>query len=196
MPAVAVLPAIIGAAATTGAAIYTANKMSGAAKDAANMQVAAGDKSLALQEKMWQQSQQNLQPWVQQGSWAVNTMGGLMGAPTPAAGGTTGTTPPAGPSPILGSRGYAWERRVPENETTFGSDPMQPGQGRWTSQHGDSIRAKRLAEIMAQTTADPTSIASQSQSSYVRMRAPDGTVQEVPSSYVDHYTQRGATVVG
>ena len=180
----------IGTAAKVGTDIYSAKKASDASKEAAQAQTAAGNQSLALQRDVWQQSQQNLQPWMQRGSQAVNTMAELMGfGPAPTAAG--GATPPAttGPSPILGTRGYAWQQRTPENETTFGRDPNMPGQGNWASQRAATIRERRLAEVLG--AALP-----QNQSGYVQMRAPDGTVQPVPTQYVDHYTQLGAQIVG
>jgi hypothetical protein len=47
-----------------------------------------------------------------------------------------------------------------------------------------------------QPTNTQTAAQTQTQSSYVQMRAPDGTVQPVQSQYVKHFTDLGAVVVG
>lgn len=179
--------------------LWQGKKASDTAKEAAKTQVAGTQAAQKQLDTSYQSAQSALHPWLSTGGQAATTLGSLMGLPTAApptvATPLAPTTPTAGPNPILGGRGYDWQRRVPENETTFGYDLMQPGQGRWTSQQGDRIRAERLATIMG-GTEDPTSIAAQTQSSYVQMRAPDGTIQRVPAQYTDHYTQLGATVIG
>ena len=52
-----------------------------AAKDASMAQVAATQAATAEQEKMFQQTQANLQPWMQAGQGALGQYAGIMGVP-------------------------------------------------------------------------------------------------------------------
>ena len=64
-----VTAAVIGISAATSA--YSAHKQATTAKEAAQTQVASGDKAIALQKQMWEQQQQRQQPYVDAGSRAL-----------------------------------------------------------------------------------------------------------------------------
>jgi hypothetical protein len=184
----AAIPLIV-AAASTAATVYSAKKQAGAVEDAAQQQTDAGRESLALQKEMWQQSQQNLQPWLKTGEWAATTLGGLMGMPdAPAAStGAAQTAPNLGSTEAVARYTNA-NPRPAINQDTGPEDLMAWRQGR-----REAMREARLGAFMG--TENPASATAQRQSSYTTMRAPDGTVQDVPSQHVPHYTNLGATVV-
>ena len=80
-----VAAAVVGGLATAGSAAYSANQ----AKKGAKAQVEAGDrasaleqqsadKQLALQREIWEKQQKDQQPWLDQGTYGINTLGNLM----------------------------------------------------------------------------------------------------------------------
>jgi len=182
----------LGTAASVGTQVYGAKKASDASKEAAAAQSASVDKGLALQEKMWSQGQTNLQPWLQQGAKAVNTMGDLMGLGGVSSG-VPAYTPPAQTEPpkILSDLWYARDRG---DRPATGRAIPRPGSEAETL-YGDRFQGARTP---AGTSMGDTMTMAQarSQSGYAQMQAPDGTVQSVPASMVSHYTNLGAKVLG
>ena len=79
MPLALIPVGIAAAAGSAAAGLGGALISSSAAKSAAETQAASGDKALALQKQMYDQTRADLQPWVTQGSSAVGTLGALMG---------------------------------------------------------------------------------------------------------------------
>jgi len=84
MPLAAALPYIIGGA-TVASSVYGANQ----AKKGARAQVEAGDrasaleqqsadKQLALQREIWEKQQADYKPYLEQGTYGINTLGNLM----------------------------------------------------------------------------------------------------------------------
>ena len=84
MPLAAALPYIIGGA-TVASSVYGANQ----AKKGAKAQVEAGDrasaleqqsadKQLALQREIWEKQQADYKPYLEQGTYGINTLGNLM----------------------------------------------------------------------------------------------------------------------
>jgi len=80
-----VAAAAIGGLATVGSAAYSANQ----AKKGAKAQVEAGDrasaleqqsadKQLALQREIWEKQQADYKPYLEQGTYGINTLGNLM----------------------------------------------------------------------------------------------------------------------
>lgn len=167
-------PALIG----TGASIFGADVASGAAKDAAATQAAAGQKSLDLQKQIYTQGQANLSPYMSAGAGAITNLRGLTGqslTPAPASPMTApGQFPGGHPGLFPGSTEYA------------------PGEG--PANLGMPLAAGPPAAIGAPSL---NSLASQQTSSgYVTMRSPDGkSTKPVPADQVAHYQQQGAQVV-
>lgn len=156
-------PALIA----TGAGIIGGDVQSEGAKSAAKSEVAAGDKSLAIQKDIYERGQAGLSPYMSAGTGAVTNLRGLSGQPLEVVGpaaGTPGSLPPnaAAPSPRMA--------------TDTGAVPT-----------GDvAVPRSTLQNFASQQTA----------SGYVTMRSPDGSMtQPVPANLVDHYRQQGATVV-
>lgn len=71
--------AIAGAAIAAGGAIYSANKQSSAAKDAANASNQASQNSINEQQREFNINQQNLAPWLNTGKSALNVLAGMYG---------------------------------------------------------------------------------------------------------------------
>jgi hypothetical protein len=183
---------IISAIASAGTTIWATNKQSNAAKDSAATQVASGDKALAVTKQMYDQNQANLQPWLQSGAAANTALSGLMGlggGTTPAATATTTTAT----TPLI-SAYQTYLKRDPSMAEIM----SQTGNGEFNVT--DPRLAKSVENIRyspeAQQLTNPVSTVAQNQSSYTRMRAPDGTEQNVPALQVPHFSKLGATVVG
>lgn len=68
--AAAIIPAVIGA----GVSVYGASKQANAAKDAARANQKATDASLALQERMFNQTRADQEPWRQAGVGALGRL--------------------------------------------------------------------------------------------------------------------------
>lgn len=81
MPAAIAIPLIIGAA-STGAQAYAAKKSSDAAKEAADLQTKAGQKALAMQQRVYQDQVRAQQPYMDMGVQALGQLGQTRQAPT------------------------------------------------------------------------------------------------------------------
>lgn len=179
----------IGTAASVGTSIYGAKKAADASKQASAAQVASGDKALALQREMWQDTRQSLQPWITQGSQAVTTLGDLMGL-----GGGGGAAPPAASSPPLagGRTPTAWDLMSPE-EREYVSRPATRRQTKEYLLTGNEALDPSQTGLF--TPQAPTMAAAMRGSSYVTLQAPDGTTQQVPETAASHYLSRGARLL-
>jgi hypothetical protein len=192
---------IISAIASAGTTIWATNKQSNAAKDSAATQVASGDKALAVTKQMYDQNQANLQPWLQSGAAANTALSGLMGlggGTTPAATATTTTaTTPLISDPANDQIRQAYQTYL-KRDPSMAEIMSQTGNGEFNVT--DPRLAKSVENIRyspeAQQLTNPVSTVAQNQSSYTRMRAPDGTEQNVPALQVPHFSKLGATVVG
>lgn len=142
-------------------------------------------------------AQSAISPFVQSGTAAQNTLAQLMGlGAVNAGGGTTASTPintPTAPPSTLDdmtreerqiARQAARQRSV-RDETAAGDAVLGPPMsGRYAPR--EPFNASSYA---------PPAQSVQASSGYVQMQAPDGSQQSVPSQYVDHFRQRGATVI-
>lgn len=80
MPSISIPIALIaGAAITAGTSAYGASQQAGAAQDAAQLQYQAAQQAAAQQWAMFQQMQGNLQPYMNTGVNALNSLGSLTG---------------------------------------------------------------------------------------------------------------------
>jgi hypothetical protein len=68
-----------GAALASNAAGDAASTQANAADKAAQLQYQASQNALGFQQQQWQQSQQNMAPWLQMGGGALGNLGYLMG---------------------------------------------------------------------------------------------------------------------
>lgn len=72
-----------GAAMQSSAAQNAAQTQAAASEQAAKLQYQAEQQSLAFQNQVWQQQQQNIAPWLQSGAGALTTLDQLMGLNAP-----------------------------------------------------------------------------------------------------------------
>jgi hypothetical protein len=216
----AVTAAIIAAAGTVGGSAIA----SGAAHDASNAQVNQSNNainavlgqqqnSLDFARQQWQTQQQNMQPWVQYGSGALKTLGGLMGiSPDTSVGGLSGPgqpgqvvngvqvggsapgappvntgAPVAPPIRLQGGGGQPSTMRQLYNPT-----PTAPpaGGAPTSSPQGVGMPPQRLA-------SPPPSSSSQTStgSRTVKIQWPDGSQNDVTAEQVAKYQQLGAEVL-
>jgi hypothetical protein len=182
MPAAVVGGIIAGAGAVSAAAIQ-----SHAAGKAADQQVAAGDKALALQKDIYNQQQANEAPWRNTGASAITTLGGLLGLQQ--GGGSSGQLPtntlgstfdaPYTPAQANFDRysptgGYIG-KDVPMSEKMTNPYVAQDASGYTAQQHGASP-----------SQAIPM----------MRVQAPNGSIYQVPADKVAEAQQNGGTVLG
>jgi hypothetical protein len=200
-----------------GASVAGAKMASGAAKDAAQTQVEASDKALALQREMYQQERADTAPWRNVGGQSVQTLGALMGLPS---GPVTGELPTAADDrdAKLRAAGAAvgpplalWNRGIPYPSGTAGMSPnmLTPGvqyggsgatlpggnPGLPSGMTPQSILAQQQAGPRGMPTGAESPGQAQSRSSYVQMRAPTGETQAVPAHLVAQLEQQGAVRV-
>ena len=83
MPAAVAVPALIGGAASLGSAIIGSK----AAKSASKQQIAAGDKALAVNERVYADQQRQMAPYMALGSDAMNRYQSRYGSPGVSLGG-------------------------------------------------------------------------------------------------------------
>lgn len=185
------VPAVV-AGISAIASIWTAKKQADAAKQAANIQVQGTRDAQGYIDKAYQQSTANLQPWINTGQQAATTMGQLMGF----GGGGGATAAPTAPVAAGTTKKNlsAWDTMTPEEKAYVSSGTTQRNMKAYLA--GDESRDPSTTGLFAPTPNPQTVAEARSQSSYVKMQAPDGTVQPVPSQYVPHYTKLGAKVVG
>jgi len=183
MPAAVVGGIIAGAGAVGAAAIQ-----SHAAGKAADQQVAAGDKALALQKDIYNQQQVNEAPFRNTGASAITTLGGLLGLPQGGGGGSMGQLPTNtlgstfDPAVTPGQANFAnysptggyVGKNVPMSEQMSNRNVNLDASGYTAQQHG----------------ASPPSM------TMIRMQAPTGEIETVPADQVSHYQQQGAKVLG
>lgn len=83
--AIGTTAAILGSAAlSAGGAIASSNAQKKAAQNAANASQNATDQTIAEQRRQYNQSRQDMMPWLTTGTSALNTLGGLYGLNTQA----------------------------------------------------------------------------------------------------------------
>lgn len=184
---------LIGAGLSAGASAYGAHKASGAAKDAAETQADASteaarleqeglDKSLELQRQTLDFDLRRSQPYDHTGAYAMGALGHLTGAPPM----------PAYQSPFPAS-GVVPQTTTPTAAGGSANDPSMVDRARQALEQSGTPPPTRgnaspgMATLGALGNAPPLN-----RSSYVRMQAPSGEVQDIPPDRVAFYEQRGA----
>jgi hypothetical protein len=104
MTALGAAGSVAGAAISSNAAGNAASTQAQAADESAQLQYELGEQSLGFQEGVYNQEQQNAQPWLQTGGSAELEMAQLLGLPS-ASNGATPAAPFSGTSPTFSSSG-------------------------------------------------------------------------------------------
>lgn len=167
------------------------------AKKAANQQVAGGQRAMDIQNKVYQQQQQLMQPYYETGTNAFTTLGSLLGLP-----GGGGGAPMPQMGQTSGSLGGNPFGSLP-NDTQQGAmtDPaVQPNAaynqgGDWVGMLSQQQRAAMPQSTTSYSTPQQHG-SSVSGAPQIRMKAPSGEEELVPADQVAHYLQQGATVMG
>jgi hypothetical protein len=175
MPVAAFIPAIISAGAGVTGAILSNN----ANNNATEAQSDAADKAVALTEKMYQQDRADYEPYRTLGSFAVGELGNRVGMPEN-----------FGTQAVADAVGGALER------TPTGPLPTQQptNLGDRARQALEQQRAQRYSMPEFQSLRDLGAV-QQNASSFVRMKAPTGEVEEVDPRHVAMFEAQGATRV-
>lgn len=179
----AVIPLVIAGASAAGQ-IYSAKKGASAAKTAAATQSASADKALELQRQAYEQQRQNLAPYRALGEGSLQNLGNFQsfaGVPGNFGAGVQSqyqhalspnySMPPQGPLP--GAAPQMGGRTNPNGQPIVDYAVQR---GTLANPQGTMLRAPQAGQM-------------------VQMRAPTGEVMPVERSQVEHYMQRGATVV-
>lgn len=169
MPAAVAIPFLV----STGISVAQGIKASKAAKKAAKQETQASTTALEqVAQPVYQEQRQLWNPYVQVGRGALGNLSALTGLPG---------LPPQEPRPNYGPpqgmplgqmgqppQGGSAVGGAGRAVSTLGAGSLIPGGGQGLSS----------ADVMQ-----------------VRLRAPNGEIQSVPVSQMDHYIQRGATRV-
>lgn len=186
------MPLGVGAALLIGSGISALTQVgaakigSNASKKAADTQTAAGNKALALNEQIYNQQRQDQNPYMQAGQQGLSNLQQLVGNQQPRFGG--GMTPgQGGPAPLNLGNAFGGPQAPPQ-----GAMPAQGGQPM-----GQPAGAPQQAPMGSQGQPPMMAQAPQSpQGAMVKLRAPDGSVEDVPAQLADQFIQRGAMRVG
>jgi len=141
------------------------------AEKATTTQMAAGNKAQGQLDAVYRQSSANFAPFIATGTQANSMLGTMMGM-----GGTATPTPSYAPP--------AQTAAQPIQQPPQQAPPTATPLGNTTPPQADT-----------QMSLGQTMSASGPQSGYVRMQAPDGSVEGVHPSAVPHFQQRGARVI-
>jgi hypothetical protein len=202
MPAAIAIPAIVGAASSIGGAAIQAQ----GAKSAAKTQQKGADRALQLQSQVYNDQRALMDPYVQAGQSSIGTLGRLMGVPEGARfasaplgqiapvpmgqqravpiGQPSGVGPRPQPVPLGQVGGPAPMGRIPQAPVGQGGEPAQLGAMPQTPI--GAPQGPRLGN------GGP---ALGQMGQFVTLRAPDGSVQQVPGHLAQQYMQRGAVRV-
>lgn len=185
---------IVGSAIAAGGGVASAKIASGAAKDAAEAQGASADKAMLLAQQQMEQQRADTAPWRNAGGQAVTALSGLMGLPSGPPPGPTGVPSNIGPPPgaIPNEHGVGFGILKPGVTPEQAADPGFQYQGPSVGQ------TSSLASLAPPSAPTPPTLApgvQQTQSGYVTMRAPNGSMRPVPAAQVSHYEQLGAVRV-
>jgi hypothetical protein len=201
----------IGIIAGIGFGAYSAYKQSKASDQAAQQQQQSGQAALDLEKQIYQQNQANLQPYMALGGGAATSLRQLMGLPS--TGGAAGQLPPG--SYATGT-GYTVNPQTGgvtitdlgtsvynQNNPLAGTGQMFGGQGAFTGQDAAKYYGSQIVRSALGQGPSMASIQGLLQGQQpaatgrtVTMRAPDGTIEQVPASQVAHFQTLGAVVVG
>ena len=152
------------------------------AKNAANQQVAATDKAIALR-----------QPFVDTGTQAFQTLGALMGLGGGGGQAQTQSALPAAPQNGLtrdSSANYPMKMGAISDPSVLGGNAAQaPGGG------GALMGTPGQVATQQAASSYPSYGPKSSPIPQVTMKAPDGTTQAVPADQIDYWVKKGASVV-
>lgn len=109
----------------TAGSVYGANKQARAAKDATSAQVAAANSEMALQKQMYDQSRQDMMPWMQAGQGGLSALMKLAGF-TPTV--TTGYTKPGEPIPAPSGVGTGGAVAMAAQQAMHNGGATTPGE--------------------------------------------------------------------
>jgi len=170
---------IVAAPYTGGASLqFTAGAIANHANKSAQDQLTkAGAQAQTTTTQVRDQNLARLDPWVQTGSSANSTLRDLFGlAPVqPTAGGTAETAQDPSADPTMTGMSM--------KDLVSGLSPNGPNQGMTLKDRVAAVQAPNVAQ-------------QKTQSSYVRMRAPNGEEEDVDPKMVPHYQQLGAQLIG
>jgi len=185
MPA-AVVGGIIAGAGSLGAAAIGAH----AAGKAANQQVAAGDKALALQKDIYNQQQVNEAPFRNTGAAAITTLGGLLGLPQGGGGGSTGQLP-------TNTLGSTFDPAVTPGQANFDRYSLHGGYIGKDVPMSEKMSNPAISQDVSGYTAQQHGASpSAAMPPMLRVRAPNGNVYTVPADKAAEAQQNGGTVLG
>jgi hypothetical protein len=188
MPAAIAVPAIIGAASSLGGAAISAR----ASGRAARQQTQAADRAAAVQRDVYQQQMALAQPYLQAGAGSVSALGRLL---TPSAGARYASEAPGtpqlgmGPQPRMGPGPQP--RMGPGPDSRMG--PSRPRFGDVLQQQMGGGPAPRLGD--RGPVMGGGSVGGNGGGGMVSLRAPDGSIGQVPAHLAQQFIQRGATPV-
>jgi len=187
---------LIAIGVSAAASAYSAHKQAGAVKDAATTEGAAANEALALQKQMYEQTRTDNQSYRQIGNGALSQLGYGLGidmtppaaAPiaTPAAPVAPAVPPPSGPGGGIGGA-----------VKTVGGGAVNAikdvGGGALRFLHLPGAPDKRPPTPAAAPVQQAAQ--TQSQSGYVQMRSPSGSIGRVPIDKVPAAQAAGGQVI-
>lgn len=154
-----------------------------AAQKAADQQLKANAEALALQKQIYEQTRADFAPYRESGAAAMGTLSSLMGLP----GGGGGSTAPNAPLQAAGmTTGSGLTTRQP-GDPEIGVHPGQAPPVDAPTPYRPQVGGVAVSTPVEQRTA--SSMAPQ------RMRAPDGSEEDVPGELVSHFEHAGAVRV-
>jgi hypothetical protein len=190
--------AIIGA----GTSLYAAHKQSSAAKDAANIQAQSGDKALALQGQIYNQTRNDLAPYRGAGTAALGSEMSLLGL-NPAAMGSLG----GGPSGV-GVDGSASTANTPWGGTVLDdgqrgsitNPAIQPDASQGSNGFIGNLSQSQRAQDPSTTSSysTPGQHGSSTNVPLLKFEHSNGTVYQIPADQVSQAQQQdpGGKVLG
>ena len=163
----------VGAAIGIGTSVASHYIKSHQQKKAADALIAAQNKGLETQAKMYDQTRQDLNPFRQGGQAAFGKLGEFLGLPAPG----PDTAARQGPTPPSADQTAIYGGMDPRSKQ-FVTDPSQ-------------IQTPGMPGYAAATTEAPGVNFTPGRPP-VMMRAPDGSTKQVPGDQVAHYQALGA----
>ena len=178
--------------------LWASHKNAEAAKEAAKIQVAGTKDAQGYIDRGYAEAKAVLQPYTQAGTTALGSLMSTGGYTMP-----TGAASAAPMSPTATANTNplsAWDSMSPEEKAYVSSATTKRNTKNYLLTGDESLDPSTTGLFApdapnAQAANPQAAAQAQMQSSYVKMKAPDGTVQPVPSQYVKHFTDLGATVV-
>lgn len=183
----------IGLAANAGLGAWGASKQAGAAKDAANTQVASANEAKAELRPLYEQSIARLDPYAALGGGALGKLGALSGVtPLAANAGAVGRDAQGNPlGPINGSQGPLNMSDPRVQHLAQGGSLIDPEMRAPMSALGGGGRSG----YQTGEAAVPRGGSSFQTSKMLKVQAPTGEIREFPADQAAYFAQRGAQIV-